>query len=120
MGHLPFSKLKAMARRGDIPGRLQHCLPPLCAACQYGKATKKPWRTKRKNREIKRATQPGECVSVDQVESRAVGFVAQLKGRLTLGRYKVATIFVKHYSRLGYVHMQKDSSSLKTLKAKHA
>jgi hypothetical protein len=57
---------------------------------------------------------------VDQVESRAVGFVAQLKGRLTLGRYTVATIFVDHYSRIGYVHLQKDSSSLETLKAKHA
>jgi hypothetical protein len=68
MGHLSFSKLKAMARRGDIPGRLQHTLSPLCAACQYGKATKKPWRTKKKNWEIKRATHPGECVSVDQVE----------------------------------------------------
>jgi hypothetical protein len=57
---------------------------------------------------------------VDQVESRAVGFVAQLKGRLTHGRYKVATILGGHYSRLGYVHMQKDSLSLETLKAKHA
>jgi hypothetical protein len=46
--------------------------------------------------------------------------VAQLKGILTLGRYKVATVFVNHYSRLGYVNMQKDSSSLDTLKAKHA
>jgi hypothetical protein len=84
MGHLPFSKLRAMARRGDVvPGRLQHCMPPICAAYQYSKATRKPWRTKKKNREIKRAKRPGECVSVDQVESRVVGFVAQLKGRLT-------------------------------------
>jgi hypothetical protein len=101
-------------------------LPPalhttaLCAACQYGKATKKPWRTKKKNREIKCASQPGECVSVNQVESRAVGFVAQLKGILTLGRYKIATVFVDHDSQLGYIHLQKDSSSLETLKAKHA
>jgi hypothetical protein len=46
--------------------------------------------------------------------------MAQLKGRLTHGGYKVATIFVDHYSQLGYVHMQKDLSSLETLKAKHA
>jgi hypothetical protein len=62
----------------------------------------------------------GECVSVDQLESRQVGFVAHLKGRLTLGRYRVATIFVDHHSRLGYVHLQKDSTSKETLKAKHA
>jgi hypothetical protein len=37
-----------------------------------------------------------------------------------LGRYRVATIFVDHHSRLGYVHLQKDSTSKETLKAKHA
>jgi hypothetical protein len=42
-GHLSFSKLRAMARRGDIPSRLQHCVSPLCGACQYGKATQKLW-----------------------------------------------------------------------------
>jgi hypothetical protein len=92
----------------------------MSAACQYGKATRKPWRKKQKGRGIKAATTPGECVSVDQLESRQVGFVAQLKERLTLGRYRVATIFVDHHSRLGYVHLQKDSTSKETLKAKHA
>jgi hypothetical protein len=75
-GHLSFSKLRAMSPRGDIPSRLQHCMSPLCAACQYGKATRKPWRTKRKNRKVKVTTFAGECVSVDQAPSRAVGFVA--------------------------------------------
>jgi hypothetical protein len=51
---------------------------------------------------------------------RAVGFVAQMKGILTHGRYTVATIFVDNYSRLGYVHLQKDASSAETLKAKRA
>jgi hypothetical protein len=38
-----------------------------------------------------------------------------------LGRYKVVIIFVDHHTCLGYVHLQKDSSSLETLKAnKHA
>ena len=119
-GHLSFAKIRAMARRGEVPSRLQHCESPMCAACQYGKATRKPWRTKRKGRSIRVATMPGECVSVDQLESRQVGFVAQLKGRLTLGRYRVATIFVDHNSRLGYVHVQKDSTSKETLMAKHA
>jgi hypothetical protein len=119
-GHLSFSKIRAMARRGEVPRRLAKCDSPMCAACQFGKATRKPWRTKAKNRNIKAVTSPGECVSVDQLESRAVGFVAQLKGRLTKGRYRVATIFVDHYSRLGYVHLQKDSTSVETLKAKSA
>jgi hypothetical protein len=53
------------------------------------------------------------------MELRAFGFVAQLKGRLTKGRYRrVATIFVDHYSQIGYVHLQKDATSKETLKAK--
>ena len=119
-GHLSFSKLRAMARRGEVPMRLAACESPMCAACKYGKATCKPWRTKSKNRKVKVVTSPGECVLVDQMESRAVGFVAQLKGTLTKGRYQVATIFVDHYSQLGYIHLQKDSTSSETLKAKDA
>jgi hypothetical protein len=119
-GHLSSSKLRAMARRGCIPSRLQHCVSPLCGACQYGKATRKPWRTKRKNRKVKVTTFAGECVSVDQAPSRAVGFVAQMKERLTHGRDTVATISVDHFSRLGYVHLQKDASSAETVKAKRA
>jgi hypothetical protein len=101
----------------------------MCAACQFGKAMRPPWRTKKKNRRVRTATTPGrvrtattpgEGVSVDQMESRAVGFVAQLKGRLTRGRYWVATIFVDHYSRIGYVQLQKDSMSVEKMKAMRA
>jgi hypothetical protein len=109
-----------MARHGDIPSRLQHCESPLCGTYQYGKATRKPRRTKQKNQKVKETTFAGECVSIDQSPARAVGFVAQMKGRLTHERYTVATIFVDHYSRLGYVHLQKDASSAETLKAKRA
>jgi hypothetical protein len=66
-------------------------------------------------------TSAGECVSVEQTPMRAVGFVAQMKGRLTHGQYTMAAIFVDHYSsRLGYAHLQKDGSSAETLKAKRA
>jgi hypothetical protein len=34
-GHLSFSKIRAMARRGEVPSKLQHCESPMCAACQY-------------------------------------------------------------------------------------
>ena len=121
MGHLSFAKIRAMAGRGEVPRRLARCPSPMCAACKYGKATRKAWRTKAKSRHtVKTVNAPGECVSVDQLESRVVGFVAQLKGKLTKGRYRIATVFVDHYSRLGYVHLQKDSTSAETLKAKKA
>jgi hypothetical protein len=119
-GHLSFAKLRALARRGGILSRLQHCEAPICAACQYGKATRKPRRTKKKDRKIKPATRPRQCVSVDQMESQSVGFVAQMKGILTKGRYHVTTVSVDHHSRLGYVHLQKDTASEETLRAKRA
>jgi hypothetical protein len=78
------------------------------------------WRTKAKSKGIRAVSLPGECVSVDQMESRTAGFLAQLKGCLTKGRYRVATIFVNYYSRLGYVHLQKDTTSKETLIAKKA
>ena len=54
------------------------------------------------------------------MESTVPGFVAQLKGRLTVKRYTAATVFVDHYSRLTYVHLQYDLSSKHTLEAKRA
>jgi hypothetical protein len=87
-GRLSFSKIGAMARQGEVPGRLADCaLPMLCAACQSSKATRNPWRTKTKSKGIQVATLPGECASVDQMEFRMPGFVAQHKGCLTKGRY---------------------------------
>jgi hypothetical protein len=97
-GHLYFAKLKTMAKQVEIPSALQHCAAPMCAACQFGKATHRPWHTKTKNRTIRKATKPGECVLVNQMESCQVGFIAQLKGHLTKGRYCTATIFVNHHS----------------------
>jgi hypothetical protein len=66
------------------------------------------------------ATKPGECVSVDQMASTEVGFFAQMKGKLTKRRYRCATIFVDHFSRLRFVHLQSDDSSAETIEAKRA
>jgi hypothetical protein len=72
------------------------------------------------NSKVHKATYPGECVSVDQMESTQAGFVAQLKGRLTTKRYKAATVFVDHYSRLCYVHVMSSLTSKETIEAKQA
>jgi hypothetical protein len=110
-----------MAAKGEIPKRLLTCKVPRCASCCYGKATKVPWRTKGKEKgHIRVATKPGECVSVDQLESPTVGFLAQLKGALTTKRYKVATIFIDHYSRLSFVYLQKTTKGDETVLAKKA
>ena len=95
LSHLQFLQLKTLARNGEIPKRFEQVKEPKCAGCLFGKMTKVPWRTRSKtNSKVHKATHPGECVSIDQMESTQAGFIAQLKGRLTTKRYKAATIFV--------------------------
>jgi hypothetical protein len=66
------------------------------------------------------ATKAGQCVSVDQMISTQVGFIAQLKGTLTRKCYTAATILVDHYSRLKYVHLMTRLTSEETIEAKQA
>jgi hypothetical protein len=83
--------------------------------------TKVAWQTSKSNSgEIYQATRPGECVSVDQLQSMQAGFIAQLKGRLTTRRYTAATVFVDHYSHLRYIHLMSSMSSQETTEAKRA
>ena len=120
LGHLPFPNIRLMAAKGEIPKRLSTCRIPRCQSCLYGKATKKPWRTKAQPARIRTVTRPGECVSVDQLESPVPGLKGQNKGYFYRERYKVATIFVDHFSRLSYVHLQESTKGLETLLAKRA
>ena len=122
LGHLPFARLRILATLGIIPRTLVRVKPPKCAGCLYGAMTKRPWRTKAHHNKSKigSVTVPGACVSVDQLESYTPGFLAQLKGSLTKRRYRAATIFVDHASRLSYVHLQESLSSDDTVQAKKA
>ena len=120
LGHAPFTRLQQMAKRGDLPKRLAAVIPPFCAACKYGKQTKRPWRTKGPQGHIRTTTTPGQVVSVDQLESSTPGFVAQLKGLLTTQRYNYATIFVDQYSKLSFVFLQKRITSAETVLAKQS
>jgi hypothetical protein len=84
--------------------------------------TKLPWQGKetKANHKVFVATKPGECVSVDQMTSTEVGFLAQLKAKLTKEQYKCATVFVDHFSCLRFVQLQLNDGSDKTLAAKLA
>ena len=120
-GHIPFSKLQEMARKGILPKRLAKCHPPTCSACLYAKATKRPWRNKkRKDFQPPKLKRPGEMVSVDMLTSPSPGLVAQMTGRLTKARYRYATVYVDQFSRLSYVYLQKSADAEETLKGKLA
>ena len=123
LGHVSFKKLKIMALLGILPKKLANVKPPVCAGCIYGGMTRKAWRSKPHKdgpRKIFKASEAGECVSVDQMESTVPGLMAQLKGRITRQRYTCATIFVDHYSDLSYVHLQRSLSSNETVDAKRS
>jgi hypothetical protein len=80
LGHEPFSRLKVLALNGEIPTRLTHVRPPQCAGCLFGAMTKVPWRTKGhrdKDHPIFVATKPGECISIDHMQSTEPGFYAK-------------------------------------------
>jgi hypothetical protein len=122
LGHLPFSRLKQLAINGKIPKKLAKVAPPKCAGCLFGAMTKIPWLGKeiKSSHKVFVATKPGECVFVNQMTSTELGFVAQLKGKLTKKRYRCATVFVVHYIRLRCVHPQVNYSSIETVTVKHA
>jgi hypothetical protein len=121
LGHAPFRNIRWAAKLGILPAKLQHCQNVICPACLYGKQKRRPWRVKggeSKSNKLKRATQPGQCVSVDQLVSGIPGLVGQTTGKLTTARYKVATIFVDHYSDLDYVHLHESTSATEAIEAK--
>jgi hypothetical protein len=109
LGHLPFANIRLIAARKEIPSRLANCRILKCQSFLYGKATKRPWRTKGQSGKIKEVEKPGQCVSVDQLESPVAGFAGQNKGYFFRKCYKVATVFVDHFSRLSYVYLQEST-----------
>ena len=111
-----------MAKLGLLPARLAKCDVPVCSACQFGKASRRPWRQKstKNSAEVEPPARPGDVVSVDQSIAGIPGLIAQLAGFLTRARYAVVTVFVDHFSNLSYVHLQRNTSVEETLKAKEA
>ena len=84
--------------------------------------TKVPWQGKEgeSDHKVFVATKPGQIVSVDQMISTQVGFIAQLKGGLTKQQYTAATVFTDHYSRLQYIHLMTRLTLQETVDGKQA
>ena len=125
--HLKFNhcsprRIQAMAKRGDLPKRLATCDIPVCTACLYGKSTRRKWRNKasKNKKNVRSVTKPGQVVSVNMMQTNVPGLIAQSSGFLTKERYKVATVFVDHYSGFSYTHYQKSTDVKETLEAKEA
>ena len=73
LGHQFFKRLKGMAANGVLSCKLTHCHTPYCTACQFGKLTRQPWRTKGNQPKLATATSPGQVIAVEQMESSTLG-----------------------------------------------
>ena len=96
---------------------------PVCSGCLFSAMTKVTWWGKEGDSDhtVFVATAPGQIVSVDQMISTQVGFIAQFKGSLTKKRYTAAMVFfTDHYSRLQYIHLMTCLTSQETFDSKRA
>ena len=121
LGHLPFAQIQQGARDGIFPRYLANCRVPKCPGCLFAKAKRKQWRFKGPYGHIgNKATQPGDCVSVDQLECKTPGLVAQTNGKLTKKRHYFATVFVDQVSGLDFVHTHETANAEDAVTAKEA
>ena len=122
LGNFLFTQLQLLSALGVLPRKLLKVNPPKCAGCLYGAMKKRSWRTKSTNNRgsIREASAPGECISVDHVESSTPGFIAQLKGNTNKHICRTETIFLDQCSDMTYVHLQIELSSEEIVEAKKA
>jgi hypothetical protein len=90
-----FGKIQDLARQGQLPKALIGWAPPICHSCQYGKAHRHPSvpqdaASPRDSDDL----QPGGKVSVDQIESKTLGYVDIYKGKLTTAKFTVASVYM--------------------------
>jgi hypothetical protein len=132
LNHPTHIVMTKMAKQNMLPRRItkilinmekQYIKPPMCNDCCGDKTTRRPWRSKSakyNQRHLKKATHPGEVISVDQLESSIPGFIGQMARKLTRQCIVACTIFVDHASDFSYVYHQTSMTSEETLKSKLA
>ena len=131
LGHLGPATIQWLLRQPSFGNNLKiraaaRCTAPKCAACEYGKAHRKPLKatigTPSPEREGKVKLgdiYPGSGVSVDHFESRVLGRQYSSRGKSHDScMYKGGCIFVDHASGLLYVHHQVGFSATETLTGK--
>jgi hypothetical protein len=101
---MSFGHLQELARQGKLPKAIAGCNHPICRSCQYGKAHKRLVASLGKAHPIDSGDlNPGDCVSVDQIESSSPGYVDTYQGKPTTARYHAASLYTDHASRFMYL-----------------
>jgi hypothetical protein len=101
LSHMSFGHLQELARQGRLPMAIAGCDHPICHSCQYGKAHKRSVASSGKAHPIdSRDLTPGDCVSVDQIESPSPGYIDTFKANL-----QQQGITQRHYTQIMQVFL---------------
>ncbi len=119
LSHMHFGIIQDLARQGRLPKALATCDAPLCKSCQYGKAHRRPVAPPGKARPIDSDNlQPGDCVSVDQLESSEPGYVDIYSGKPTTARYHAASLYTDHASRFMFIKCHYSTGGAEAIEGK--
>ena len=119
LSHLHFAKIQDLAQHGILPKHISSCPHPICRSCQLGKAHLRSSPNINDVRHIDHDDlQPGDKVSVDQIESSTPGLVAISRGKPTNATYHAASVYVDHASRYTFVKMHYSTGGTKAVEGK--
>ena len=132
LGHVGFKHIQFLARSGKLPTKNPKSLSdpllvlPKCAACQFGKACRRPTKTsttkhdKSKEMELKKNDlMPGDRVSVDHFQSSQPGRLYSSRGRTdSKDMFHGGSIFSDHASGYIQVRHQVSLNAEESIKAK--
>ena len=120
---ISIADIQLLAAAGHFPKRLSTCTRPACATCYYGKARRKPWRSKGKNNKAileRMRKMPGEIAYTNIMTSSVPGLIPQMVGFLTSKKFHYTSFFVDDASDYTFVHHQESTSADDTILAKRA
>jgi len=104
LSHMDFGKLQDLARQRRLQKAIANCNHPICRSCQLGKAHRRPVASVTKAHPMESDDlQPGDCVSVDQIESSTPGYIDTYSGKPPSTRYHAASLYVDHASCFMYL-----------------
>ncbi|KAI2498353.1 hypothetical protein MHU86_16164 [Fragilaria crotonensis] len=91
LNHMSAAKMQSMAKRGLLPKKLAKCQVPTCTSCLYGKATRRPWRTKPKGGQqggkLRTASEPDSASASISWSPKSTNADETLEAKLAFERY---------------------------------
>ena len=116
LNHISLSNLHTLAKKGIVPSKILNIkTTPPCASCLFGRAHRKPWRTKATSGSIRKKCQPGEECSVHQIVISSPSLMSQNTGKRTKCHYVGSQLTVDHAANYCHIAHLKDFQYQKLL-----